>query len=53
MNDDLSFPTAQTKVPVEYLTQAIAQLALGVWLVIGSRGIMNIIRKGRDSIKAE
>ena len=51
--NDVFYPAAQRRVPVEYLVEAVAQLALGIWLIVGSKGITRVLRRGWNSIKAE
>ncbi|HLG17740.1 MAG TPA: hypothetical protein VJH03_25070 [Blastocatellia bacterium] len=48
--DDL---LAARRVPVEDIVQAVAQLALGLWLIVGSKAILSLIRKAWLRIRAE
>lgn len=46
-------PETERRLPVEYLIEVGVQLGIGIWLLIGSRGIARLIGRGWNSIKAE
>ena len=39
-----AYPTAERRVPVEVIVEYLAQAALAIWLILGSRGIATWLR---------